>query len=369
MRVLVVNGDPRTARNEDETFFFASALHNGLPGASVTVKLPDDVSPDGLAGNTLFALLNLAQPSEKLATALSRSVSAGAGLFIALGDRVDAVAWNQRMGKLLPQPLGLLRTASALPGQHAGEIVDDRPAERLAPIDRSHPLLNHFTERGEGLLSARFFKYMLLEPVPEDPERSTILHFESGAPALVEKRVGKGRVMLLTTTVDREWTDLPIRPGFLPLVREMARRLVGVTGDEETASLRAGDSRPLAFSGYEQRLEVTRPDGSVWVAKRAEAGGSSLYGETDALGTYHVRAVTSDGAVVPRPELDFVVNLNTRESDPSRLAQNQRPDRIAASAPGGQRPKHRIELWHALAAAMMFLLLGESLLSLRRRVV
>jgi hypothetical protein len=369
MRVLVVNGDPRTARNEDEPFFFASALRNGLPGASVTVKLPDDLSPDILAGNTLFALLNLAQPTEALATELLRSVSAGAGLFISVGDRVDTVVWNQRMSKLLPQPLGLVRTASALPGQHAGEIVDDRPAERLAPIDRSHPMLANFTERGEGLLSARFFKYMLLEPVPEGPERSTVLHYESGAPALVEKRVGKGRVMLLTTTVDREWTDLPIRPGFLPLVRESARRLVGVTGDEETASLRAGDSRPLSFSGYEQRLEVTRPDGSVWVVKRADAAHGALYRDTDALGTYHVRAVTGDGTVVPRPELDFVVNLDTRESDPARLDPSQRPDRIAASTPGGQRPKHRIELWHALAAVMVVLLLCESLLSLRRRVV
>jgi hypothetical protein len=125
----------------------------------------------------------------------------------------------------------------------------------------------------------------------------------------------------------------------------------------------------LVFSGYEQRLEVTRPDGSVWVVRRADAARGALYQETDALGTYHVRAIAGDGAVVPRPELDFVVNLDTRESDPARLAQDQRPDRIAASAPGGQRPKHRIELWHTLAAVMMVLLLSESLLSLRRRVV
>ena len=59
------------------------------------------------------------------------------------------------------------RTAAALPGQHAGETIDERPAERLAPIDRRHPLLANFPARGEGLASARFFKYMLLEPVPD----------------------------------------------------------------------------------------------------------------------------------------------------------------------------------------------------------
>ena len=205
------------------------ALRNGLPGATVTIKLPDDVSPKSLGGTTLVALLNVAQPSQAMAAALARFVSAGGGLFISVGDRVDATTWNERMAKLLPQPLGLPRTASALPGQHASEIVDDRPAERLAPIDRSHPLLASFPERGEGLVSARFFKYMLLDPAPESAERSVILRYESGAPALVEKQVGKVHVMLLSTTVDRESTDLPIRTGFLPLVREAARRLVGAS--------------------------------------------------------------------------------------------------------------------------------------------
>ena len=369
MSVLVVNGDPRTTRNEDEPFFFAAALRNGLPGAAVTTKLPDDVTPESLNGTTLVALLNLAQPSQALAAALARFVSAGGGLFISVGDRVDTTIWNERMAKLLPQPLGLPRTASALPGQHAGEIVDDRPAERLAPIDRSHPLLANFPERGEGLVSARFFKYMLLDPAPESPNRSVILRYESGAPALVEKQVGKGRVMLLSTTVDREWTDLPIHTGFLPLVREAARRLVGVTSDEETASLRAGEARTLVFAGDDQRLEVSRPDGSVWVARRdqASAAGSVLYSETDRLGTYHVRAVGPDGTVVARPELDFVVNLDTRESNPARLDPAQRPDRIAVTSSGAKPPKHRVELWHSLAAVMIGLLLCESLLTLRRR--
>jgi hypothetical protein len=371
MSVLIVNGDPRSARNEDEPFFFAAALRNGLPGAAVTIKLPDDVSPESLNGTTLVALLNLAQPSPALAAALARFVSAGGGLFISVGDRVDATAWNERMAKLLPQPLGLPRTASALPGQHAGEIVDDRPAERLAPIDRSHPLLASFPEHGEGLVSARFFKYMLLDPAIESPDRSVILRYENGAPALVEKQVGKGRVMLLSTTVDREWTDLPIRTGFLPLVREAARRLVGVTGDEESASLRAGEARTLIFAGDEQRLEVSQPDGSVWVARREQASlaHSVLYGETDRLGTYRVRAVGPDGRITARPEQDFVVNLDTRESNPARLAPSQRPDRIAVASPGVKPPKHRVELWHTLAVVMIGLLLCESVLTLRRRRV
>jgi hypothetical protein len=232
LRILCIDGDPRTIRNEDEAFFFEAALRNGIPGALVTTKLEDDVSPDSLSAYTVVALLNVARPTQALASALERFVEAGGGLFLAMGDRVDTSLWNERMAKLLPQPLGLIRTASALPGQHVGETVDERPAERLLPLDRRNPLLAAFPEQGDGLVSARFFKYVLLDPVRDTAGRNAILRYESGAPALVEREVGKGHVMLLTTTVDREWTDLPIRAGFLPLMREAARQLVGANDDD-----------------------------------------------------------------------------------------------------------------------------------------
>ena len=369
LRVLIIDGDPRTIRNEDEAFFFEAALRNGAPGAAVTTKLTDDVAPDSLGGYTLVALLNVGRPAQALATALEHFVEAGGGLFLSMGDRVDVSLWNERMAKLLPQPLGLVRTASALPGQHSGETVDERPAERLLPLDRRHPLLTAFPEQGDGLVSARFFKYVLLDPVRDTAVRNAILRYETGAPALVEREVGKGRVMLLTTTVDRDWTDLPIRAGFLPLVREAARHLVGASDDESAATLLVGEPRMLTFAGDWQTLEVTRPDGSVWVGKREQAGSSRslVFVGTDQIGIYRVRGAGSDGTFVRQAAQDFAVNLDPRESDPTRLAPEKRPDRLAVKAGGAKPPKHRVELWHALSAALIFLLLIESLLALRWR--
>jgi len=367
VRVLAIDGDPRTIRNEDEAFFFETALRNAFPGAVVTTKLADDVAADTLEGYTIVALLNVAAPSGPLAQSLVRFVEAGGGLFLAVGDRVDTSLWNQRLGPLLPQPLGLARTAAALPGQSAGETIDQRPAERLLPLDRRAPLLGAFPEQGDGLLSARFFKYMLLEPVRDTDRRSVILRFESGAPALVERELGKGRVLLLTTTVDREWTDLPIRPGFLPLLREAARHLVGASEEGSAAATLVGEPRVLSFSGDVQTLEVRRPDGSVWVGKR-ELGGATrtvVFAGTDQLGLYRVRTAGADGTFTPEPAWDFAVNLDARESDPTRLTPDQRPDRIAAARPGAEPPKHRIEMWHGLAAVLLLLLLVESIFTLR----
>jgi hypothetical protein len=369
LRVLCVNGDPRTIRNEDETFFFETALKSGIPGALVSSKLAEDVAPDGLAAYTVIALLNVAQPSPPLALALERFVEAGGGLFISVGDRVDTALWNQRMAKLLPQPLGLARTAAALPGQHAGETIDERPAERLLPLDRRAPLLSAFPEEGDGLLSARFFKYMLLDPVRDTARRNVILRFESGAPALVERDVGKGRVLLLSTTVDREWTDLPIRPGFLPLVREAARHLVGSADEESNATSLVGQARVLSFGADLQTLEIRRPDGSVWVGRR-EQGGSArtlVFPGTDQIGLYRVRGAGADGTFAAQSAQDFAVNLDPRESDPTRLAPEKRPDRLAAARSGGRVPRHRVELWHALSAILILIILAESLLTLRWR--
>jgi hypothetical protein len=210
---------------------------------------------------------------------------------------------------------------------------------------------------------------MLLEPVRDQAARSVVLRYESGAPALVEREVGKGRVMLLSTTVDREWTDLPIRAGFLPLLREAVRRLVGSPDDESSDTLLVGEPRMLTFSGDAQTLEVTRPDGSVWIGKREQAGssGSIAYDGTDQVGLYRVRAAGPDGAYVAQAAQDFAVNLDPRESDPTRLAPDRRPDRVAVSTPGAAAPKHRIELWHALSGILILILLAESVLSVRWR--
>jgi len=70
----------------------------------------------------------------------------------------------------------------------------------------------------------------------------------------------------------------------------------------------------------------------------------------------------------PRPSASFAVTLDPAESDPTPLP----PARVAALKTGGgasagaHAPKRRVELWHALGAALLLLLLGEAIL-LRRK--
>jgi hypothetical protein len=381
LRVLVVDGDPRTVRTEDETFFLEAALRAGGAGFSLTTAMPDELGSQPLAGYAAVFVANVAKPSEELAQALTRYVQGGGGLFISVGDRVDVDLWNQRCKALLPQPLGLKRTAAAAPGgAPEGETVDLRPAERLAPLDRRHPLLASFPAKGDGLASARFFQFMLLEPVPDAPGRAVVLRYENGAPALVASDVGRGRVLLLTTTVDREWTDLPIRPGFLPLVQEAARYLAGAPGSDSISALTVGQRREIGVGPDDARVEIVTPGGpSRWltpeghdarpVDPRAESHGrhTVTFTETDEPGLYRVRASRADGTVAERASEAFVVNVDPAESDPAPLPDDKRPDRAVGPGTEAAAPKRRLELWHTLSAAVLLAVLGESLLTLRRR--
>jgi hypothetical protein len=98
------------------------------------------------------------------------------------------------------------------------------------------------------------------------------------------------------------------------------------------------------------------------------AGRKTLgFSETDAPGVYRVTVAGRDGILRPRPQATFVVNLDPAESDLLRIT----PERLAQLQAGGgaravKAPRRRVELWHALGAGLLLLLLGEAVL-LRRK--
>ena len=53
----------------------------------------------------------------------------------------------------------------------------------------------------------------------------TLARFDDGAPALIERRVGTGRVLMWTSTLDTGWTDLALKPVFVPFVHRIIRYL------------------------------------------------------------------------------------------------------------------------------------------------
>ena len=63
-----------------------------------------------------------------------------------------------------------------------------------------------------------------------------------------------------------------------------------------------------------------------------------------------------------RDELDFAVNLDPRGSDLTRIDDAALPKSGSGAVTTGSANRHRVELWHAVAAGLLLLLLLESIL-------
>mgnify|MGYP002777834206 CR=1 FL=1 len=346
--LVLVNGDPSEMRAHDEVFFLATALTaagdrrlrvHGLAPDQLEARLRE---PRPLAGVDVVVLANVRAPAPDLAAALARRVEEGLGLMITVGERVEAAAYNDRFGELLPLRLREALVVGTAPGR------TENRTEGLAPANLAHPALRGLTD-DLGLLGARTRRLFLLEP---DPARAidVALSFTSGAPALLTRGYGRGRVALLTTSVDRDWSDLPLRPGFVPLVERLVAYLDASRQGAAGAVLKVGEPRVLPD---DRPATVTTPSGAE-VAAVPDGQGLAVFKDTFTPGHYVVRRGDDE------PPLRFAVQVDPAESDTT-------PRAIAAPTLDGDQvlSAARHPRWRPLVLLAALLLLVESLLRWR----
>jgi hypothetical protein len=352
-------------RHEDELFYLETALRPGdradsaLEVATTTV---DELPRRHLADFDVVFLCNVKPLEAARVAELEDWVKKGGGLLLALGDNVDADVYNAQMAPLLAQAL---RTTHQFAG--GPKAPDAGRAERLAHLEARHPIFSVFSAEAPGLRAASFWKAVLLGPSERPAERTTLARFGNGAPALVEARRGSGRLLLWTSTLDRDWNDLPIHPGYLPFVQELARYLARAPAEELDPSVLVGRARELPVAADDERLDVTTPSG-----RKDSIEGARLRGRTQVRfddvtepGFYHI-AASRGGAERAVPAADFVANVDPRGSDTRRAGAAELPGGGAGAQRGPvEPPLRRVELWHALAAALLLFLLGEAILTWR----
>ncbi|MBK9030444.1 MAG: BatA domain-containing protein [Myxococcales bacterium] len=367
VRVLLVDGDARADRHEDEVFYLEAALRpgdRGEAGTVVTKILPDDLDDVDLGAFDVVVLANVAALPSPRVEALAAWLRSGGGLLVAPGDHVDPAAYEATMLPLLPQSLrDPIDTAwGAAPDERAARAL------HLTKWEADHPIFAPFAEDAPGLADAAFTKVMLLGPTTATTDRRVLARFTNGAAAMVLATVGDGQVLLYTSTIDRDWNDLPVLPGYLPLMQESVRFLARRRGDTLTKSILVGQGQGLPTLEL-KKLEVRGPDGLTTVFEGARLDGRPTvrFGAAERPGVYRVIGTDGTGATRDRDELAFAANLDPRGSDLSPAPPSVLPVSGAPGTTGGKAPLRRVELWHAVAAALLALLVLESILIQQKR--
>ena len=336
--VAVVNGDPSELRAHDEVFFFTTAVsaHNEDRGLRVRSVAPDQLAERvrkrgaaGLADIDVLVLANVRAPDPDVAEAILERVREGMGLMISVGDRVDPTAYNRVLGPALPLIMRGTVDVGTAPGRTEARV------EGVAPADLSHPVFTGL-DGDVGLSGATARRVMLLEPDPRRGARIA-LSFTSGAPALLTRDFDAGRVALLTTTVDRDWADLPLRPGFVALVSGVLGYLGDTRSGGTGARLIAGQSRRERARGP---VVFATPSGTE--VSLAPNDGAVTFEDTFAAGHYTVRREGVQQAV-------FSVEVDPAESRTSPTANTADAAREVEGRVAVNVPQWRWLVWLALA--------------------
>ena len=381
INALLVNGEPSGLAHEDEAFFVTRALNPKKASSGGVVSTVINASALGtttLKAFDVIFLLNVPRIPADAAARLEAYVREGGGLFIAMGDQVDVEAYNQTMLGLMPRALRSLKKL-------ADRDDPDAPVKvtRLGPTDHQHPIFRAFTTTGSDTLqSVQLYSYMLLEPAVDASSR-TLISLKDDAPALLERELGKGRTLLWTTTLDYEWTDLPVSSTFVPLMQRTVLYLARRATSRGGQSLQVGQASRLELAGLaKERLIVQPPDPQRAPIVLEVEGGAVVFTPPEA-GVYHVWAEQRDEQDLSANRLDdltLAVNSPQAESDLRRLEDErwlamtrQAPEQVAqqgtsqaARASGVTPDQRRVNLWPKLLFMVTLLLLLETMVGARR---
>jgi len=239
--------------------------------------------------------------------------------------------------------------------QRQGVRVTERPAAdeawHLRDWDTGHPALAAFAGQSLlPLLEVEFYRGFNLAGDSLAP----IANWPDGRTAIAELDSGGHRLLLTGFPLDREATDWPAQPSFVPFVH-CAARWLGAYRDSR-ADWRVGDAIPLpGNAGTWRALDTPVPQEDLPVAGSVRPTAPGLY------------EFSGDGAAKT-----FAVNTPVEESDlspwpnPAQLAALESPTPVRAVGRAAAAPpavwaaaENRQRLWWWLVAAAGCVLLAE----------
>ena len=348
VRVIVVD---RAGAGSASLYLLRALSIGDTPRFETTMRQPDAVTEEDLRRASVVILNDIVVPAG-LGRRLAQFVEGGGGLLMAAGS---IATWPQDVD-VLPA------TVQAPVDRTRGD------AARIGALEFGHAIFEPFRGPRTGdFAAARVYAYRAVTPVAG---AQILARFDGGAPALVERRVGTGRVLLWASTLDLRWSDLPLKPVFLPFVHRTMRHLAAYT-------------EPLPWLTVGQVLDASigtgpgaRPAGRVVLTPSGrrvavdEEGSEVL--ELTEQGFYEIRGQAGDTAVTV-----VAANVDAAESDLTVMD----PKEIVAAAVGGtsaeqasanagvpmtpESQERSQRLWWYLLMAGILLLAADTIISNR----
>lgn len=391
IKVVLVDGDPKSEPLKSETDFLSAALTPFTLGRSKLLDLIETqtVTPNGLKNEVIetakvIMLANVAKVSDQQVKALESFVEKGGVLFVFPGDRLDLSWYREKLfddsNGLLPSPFGKSR----------GMVDGNGNSSRIIAERFEHPSLSFFNERANGDLSSATINRWLelsdsvvptpVESTSVESKASVIAKLNNGDPFLMEKQVGDGVVIQMATTCDADWNDLPLQPVYVPMIQQMVSTIASrlspprniVPGEPAIALLPDSDASVSISVLTPQEMRISMD--SILLESKPEDRGEvnrrqiAKFSATQRPGVYEM--------TLPDRNVHFVAEASRAESELATLDRSKLE--TTAEAVGGtvtesaeqylsqdRLRRHGREIWKYLLIAFLAFLFLEMVLQQR----
>ena len=184
-------------------------------------------------------------------------------------------------------------------------------------VDLRHPLFSGMFEETKTKQSVGTAQQRVLE----SPRVNKSLHFvpsvkshsiitlTNGYPFLIDEKIGSGQILLFSVAANTEWSDLPLKGLFVPLVHRSIIYLAQKSEIEH--SLLAGEETTIPLhTPVQLRLKIIRPGNLETFINPRQLTAKSvvLFSDDDLLGIY---TVASGNLILDK----FAVNIDPDESN------------------------------------------------------
>ncbi len=314
--VALVSNEKHEIPFLDDGFYLENALRAAGGGVRLTHLLGSQLAGEPLERYKVLFCVNLEAPTGEALNRLHRFVSTGGALVWVCGDNVEPGAYNnmneQAEGLLIPGVLATIRSARG--GQ-------DRDSWRVTWLDREHRALSLLAEPASLYQSILVYRHV--QVMPEGVLGAKVLaRLDDGEPILLGRAAGRGTVVFWGTSTHVGWTNLPLRPIFLPLIARLTFELAGT--EERRYQALAGN--PLVVPFDEQippRVAEIVPPGGAVIRQELKAPPDAplrefRYSDTHQIGVYMVRLL--EGAS-PK-QVAISVNTHPEEARDEKLGRD-----------------------------------------------
>lgn len=362
--VLSIDGGSRS--NYRESFFLQKAFDLGAESRyDFSTGNESLLTRRALAGKSIVFAGNLSSFSTAAIGAIREYVEEGGLVVLSFGDRSNLAVHRTALRELGVGSTGQVTSPIAAQGSEA--IIGD--------VTWRHPVFSDLQGAAGGILRPKFRRYVSVAP---DSAATVIASFDTGEPWIIEKRIGRGSLLVTTATLGSEWTNFPINELYVPFVYQLAGYAVNIGKDRmmyrvgETVMLtgRAGEEWTVRnphgdeFLVTVQTAAITSATPDIAGASTASARG--IFRQTDFPGQY----VATNGS----RRVVFSVNLDPMESDvrfrdPDQVYASVVPpstDNVAANVSAAtlllEEEKNQ-KLWRLLLGLVLLLFLVETFLA------